>query len=128
MTVVVDTSILIDHLRGDVRARDALVGALESNQWLIASVMTKVEVLAGMRRGEERATQRLLTLFHWVPVDEAIADLAGQMAHQYLRSHPGVDAVDFVIAATVEAADADLWTRNLNHFPMLRRVSNPYMP
>jgi len=32
--------------------------------------------------------------------DDQIAERAGQLANRYLRSHPGVDPVDYVVAAT----------------------------
>jgi predicted nucleic acid-binding protein len=88
--------------------------------------MTKVEVVAGIRSGEEQVTEQLLDLFEWIPVDESIADRAGQLGRHFLRSHPGVDPVDFVIAATVEQLEAELWTRNLKHFPMFEELLDPY--
>ena len=128
MTAVVDTSILIDHLRGDPRAHALLARAFQSGRRPAGSVLTRIEVLTGMRLGEEAATRRLLALFVWIPVDEAIADRAGELGRQYLRSHRGVDPVDLVIAATVEHLGAELWTRNLKHFPMLAQARDPYGP
>ncbi|MGI8825371.1 MAG: type II toxin-antitoxin system VapC family toxin [Chloroflexota bacterium] len=124
--IVVDTSVLIDHLRRDSRARSLLGGAFRSRRRVAASVLTKVEVLAGVRLGEETATHRLLSLLDWVQVDEFLPDRAGDLAHRFLRSHPGVDVVDFVIAATVERLNADLWTRNGRHFPMFPELRDPY--
>lgn len=124
--IVVDTSILIDHLRRDPRAHALLSRAFERRERLVASVLTKVEVLAGVRPGEEVATTQLLSLFEWVPVSEDLADHAGELARNYFRSHPGVDAVDFVIAATVEHLHAALWTRNRKHFPMFPELADPY--
>ncbi|MBI2703837.1 MAG: type II toxin-antitoxin system VapC family toxin [Actinobacteria bacterium] len=124
--VVADTSVLIDHLRGDVRARRLLVEATERGEELFGSVLTRTEVLSGMRSTERRATAALLSALRWVPVDEALADAAGTLARKYRRSHPGVDAADYVIAATVEALDAELWTRNVRHFPMLAGLHPPY--
>jgi hypothetical protein len=126
MTVVVDTSILIDHLRGDRRARDLLARGFDSGQPVAGSVLTRVEVLAGMRSGEEAATERLLDLIVWVPVDEPLADRAGELGRRYLRSHPGVDPVDLIVAATVEVLGGELWTRNLKHFPMIPGLRDPY--
>ncbi len=126
MTIVVDTSIVVDHLRGHPAARDALAAALDDGVPPVGSVLTKVEVLAGMRSGEEAATRRIFEVLEWAPVDDAIAEGAGALANRYLRSHPGVDPVDFVIAATVEAYDAVLWTRNVKHFPMLDGLAPPY--
>jgi len=84
--IVADTSLLIDHLRGDPHAHTILSNALERHQRLDASVLTKVEVLAGVRSGEEAATQQLFSLFEWVPVDEVLADHAGGLARHYFRS------------------------------------------
>jgi len=126
MAVVVDTSVLIDHLRGDAQARAALRRAAEAGERLTASVLTKIEVLAGMRASEERATRLLLGSLEWVEVDAALAERAGALANQFLPSHPGVDPVDYVIAATVERLDAELWTRNLKHFPMFPGLKAPY--
>lgn len=126
MTVLVDTSILIDHLRGNPDAREALRAAADSGQRVTASVVTKVEVLAGMRPAEEAKTRRLLDVVDWIDVNEAIAEQAGTLANQYLRSHPGVDPIDYIIAATAQALDADLWTTNLKHFPMFPELASPY--
>jgi predicted nucleic acid-binding protein len=126
MTVLVDTSILIDHLRGNSEARQALRTAADSGRRVAASVVTKVEVLAGMRPAEEAKTRRLLNVVDWIDVDEAIAEQAGTLANHYLRSHPGVDPIDYIIAATAQALDADLWTTNLKHFPMFPKLASPY--
>lgn len=126
MTVVVDTSVLIDHLRGDRRARDLLAGAARSGTRLAGSVLTRVEVLAGMRPEERAPTLRLLDTIDWVAVDQDLADQAGALARRYLRSHPGVDTVDYVIAATALALGAELWTCNVKHFPMIDRLTTPY--
>ena len=126
MTVVVDTSVLIAQLRGDSRARQLLETSIGAGQRVTGSVMTKVEVLAGVRTGEEAATFRLLRTLEWIAVDEAIADRAGKLAQTYLRSHPGVDPIDYVVAATVERLAGELWTLNLKHFPMFPSLSRPY--
>ena len=126
MTVVVDTSVLIDHLRGRPEARDALSHAVLAGERIVGSVLTRTEVLAGMRASESIATRALLDALDWVSVDEEIADAAGHLANQYLRSHPGVDTVDYVIAATTDRVSGRLWTRNIKHFPMFADLQPPY--
>jgi predicted nucleic acid-binding protein len=126
VTVLVDTSVLIDHLRGDVDAREALRSVADSGQRIAASVVTKVEVLAGMRPPEERQTRQLLDVLDWLDVDGEIAEVAGELANRYLRSHPGVDPIDYIIAATATTLEADLWTTNLKHFPMFPELTTPY--
>ncbi|QBI20224.1 type II toxin-antitoxin system VapC family toxin [Egibacter rhizosphaerae] len=126
MTVLLDTSVLVDHLRGREEARQALRRALSHGEPLTASVVTKVEVLAGMRASEEEATRTLFRAVEWIAVDDGIAERAGQMANRFLRSHSGVDPNDYIIAATAEQLEAQLWTRNLKHFPMFPHLTSPY--
>ncbi|MCA1726198.1 MAG: type II toxin-antitoxin system VapC family toxin [Actinobacteria bacterium] len=126
MAALVDTSILIDHLRGHGPARDLLQGQIDHDEPLFASVLSKAEVLAGLRRGEEPATRSLLGLLVLVEVSDAIAERAGAYARRYLRSHPGVDLVDYVIAATSAELDVPVWTMNVRHFPMFPRLQRPY--
>ena len=93
---------------------------------MVCSVVTKVEVLAGMRDGEEVSTRRLLDALEWIAVSDTTAEKAGLLANQYLKSHPGVDPVDYIIAATASEVGAELWTQNLKHFPMFSGLAAPY--
>lgn len=126
MSIVLDTSVLIDHLRGDRGALAALRTAAISGERLTASIVTKIEILAGMRPKEERATRGLLATVHLVEVDDAIAEQAGAFANQYLRAYPGVDVADYIVAATAWNLGAQLWTRNVKHFPMYDGLVAPY--
>ena len=103
-----------------------MVGAHRSGHVLLGSVLTRTEVLEGMRAAEKGPTQALLSVIDWIDVTGELADAAGALARQYRRSHPGVDLVDYVIAATTIARDAALWTRNVRHFPMFDGLTAPY--
>lgn len=132
MTVLLDTSVVIDLLGGNAAALDAVRGAGEAGHDLAASVVVKVEVLAGMRPHEEQPTRRLLGGIEWIAVDDLIAEAAGMLANQYARSHSGIDPMDYIIAATVHATtvrqdqNARSWTRNVKHFPMFTDLAPPY--
>jgi len=126
VTVLLDTSVLIDQLRGDIAAREAVVTAAANGTRIVCSVVSKVEVLAGMRPVEEHRTRQLLHELEWMAVDDLIAERAGQLANQFHRSHSTIDPFDFVIAATAEQYRAQLWTRNLKHFPMFENLVRPY--
>ncbi len=78
MGVLVDTSVLIDHLRGhpkaaELLAAERLVGPVH------ASEITRLDVLAGMRVHEQERTRVLLSVLHWHPVDEHVAEKAGEL-------------------------------------------------
>lgn len=125
MTVLVDTSILIDVLRGESAAAGVLRDARQLGP-LHASEVTRLEVLAGMRSREEEATRALFGAFVWHPVDERIAELAGQLGREWLPGNHGIDSADLAIAATARALRAQLLTRNVKHFPMFGGLSAPY--
>ena len=125
MTAVVDTSVLVDVLRGDPAASAALKQAREVGH-LHASEITRLEVLAGMRSREERATRAVFDVFVWHPVDVHIAVIAGELGRIWLPAHRGIDSADLAIAATTMALGARLLTRNVKHFPMFVGLSAPY--
>jgi len=47
-----------------------------------------------------------------------IATRAGEWARTYRRSHEGISAIDYLVAATAEIHGADMLTQNVKHFPM----------
>jgi predicted nucleic acid-binding protein len=123
MSILLDTNILIDHLRGDDRATSFLneLAAMPS-----ASVVTLTELLAGSRsQREDRNIETLSQSVHFLPVDEAIARHAGQFAKHYHPSH-GLDDLDALIAATAEHHGLKLATLNVKHFPMLKGLKKAY--
>ncbi len=126
MTLVVDTNILVDVLRDRRSAVVELAARAGAGERLTASTLTKVEILAGMRPGEEPATYTLFDALEWVPVTDAIAERAGQLARTFARSHPGIEVVDYAIAATARELGAELWTTNVRHFPMFPDLEAPY--
>ncbi len=126
MLLVIDTSVLIDHLRGDPRAVGRLRDAIASGDDLWSVTPVRTEILAGARSGEELVIGRLLERLRWLDVTVELADDAGALARTYLRSHPDVDTVDYLIAAGVRALDARLLTLNVRHFPMVEGLEPAY--
>ena len=126
MKLLFDTSVLIDHLRGDPRPQALLLKAVHDGDDLWSSVVVRTEILAGMRRGEEEETSVLLGLFRWQDVTLRIADEAGELARKYLKSHPGIDVADYLLAATARSLGAELRTQNVKHFPMFAKLKPAY--
>jgi hypothetical protein len=126
MRVVVDSSVLIDILRGDPEPASVLAGHLKAGDQIWGVVVTRTEVLAGIRSSERAPTERLLAEPRWLEVDADLADAAGQMARRHRRSHSGIGLADFLIAAGVERLDARLLTKNVRHFPMFPELAPAY--
>jgi predicted nucleic acid-binding protein len=127
MRLVLDTSVLIDHLRGRPKAATEIIpGAIARGDELWSSYVVRTEVLAGMRPGEETATRDLLGLITWVDVDESVSEAAGALGRRFLASHPGIDIADLIVAALAKQLDGDLKTTNVKHFPMFKGLKRPY--
>jgi predicted nucleic acid-binding protein len=125
VSALVDTSILIDHLRGHSSAAD-LLARERAGDVLHASEITRLEVLAGMRPHEEAATRLLLDTIEWRSVDAEVAEKAGELGRTWLPSHGGIDGADLAIAATALVLGARLLTLNVRHFPMFPELRRPY--
>jgi predicted nucleic acid-binding protein len=123
MNVVLDSTILIDHLRGSRTATDFIAGLDASPT---CSEVTRIEVVQGLRAAEKQAAAQVFDLLEWVPLDDMIARRAGELGRRWRRSHPGIDIADLAIAATAELLEAQLATLNLKHFPMFEGLRAPY--
>jgi predicted nucleic acid-binding protein len=125
VTTLVDTSVLIDYLRGDQQAAEVLERERAAAA-LHASEITRLEVLAGMQPAEEDGTRLLLSTIVWHPVDTEVAAEAGALGRKWLPSHHSIDSADLAIAATAIRAGSRLLTRNVRHFPMFSGLLAPY--
>lgn len=124
--IVADTSVMVDHLRNDLRAVELLDRVTADGTTVAASVVSRVELLRGMRSQERQATWAMIAAFHWIDVSAAIADTAGTYARNYRDSHASIDPLDFIVAATATETGAVLWTHNVRHFPMFDGLEPPY--
>ena len=122
MIDLVDSAVLIDYLRG----RDEARAVLEASDEIVASEITRYEVLAGIRPGEESRTEDVLALPAWIDVDEGISRRAADLARQYRLSFSGIEDADYLIAATALDLEARLLTTNVRHFPMLTGLEAAY--
>lgn len=123
--ILVDSDVLIAHLRGVVAARDWLVSARKDGP-LAISVVSTAELIGGMRTAERREVWRLLASFRVQPATEVIARRAGDMMRRYRRSHNRIGLGDYLIAATADVQDLQLATLNVWHFPMFEQLKPPY--
>jgi len=122
--IVLDTSVLIAHLRGDEAATRYLLGIPTDQR--AASVLARIEIEGGMRSGERRSVASVFAILRLLPVSDAVARRAGELLRTYRRSHQGIDLVDYAVAATVELHGAQLATLNTKRFPMFEGLRPPY--
>jgi len=123
MSAVLDTTVLIDVLRGDQRAVDYLLSLEEVPT---CSEVTRVEILRGLRSEERRSAEQLFLRLWWIPVDESVARLAGDLGRRHRRSHTGIGLADLIIAVSAESTGLPLATTNVRHFPMFKGLRPRY--
>ncbi|MGI8562611.1 MAG: type II toxin-antitoxin system VapC family toxin [Candidatus Dormibacter sp.] len=110
--LLVDTDVLIDHLRGD-RRLSAEVGSIA------ISVISHCELFAG--HDEPERLRRFLSPMSELPIDLEIAELAG-----VTRRNTGIATPDALVAATALTHRLPLMTRNRHHYdrvPKLRIIT-----
>lgn len=122
MTIVLDTTVLIDWLRGLPAAENYLLALAEPAH---CSEVTRVEIMQGLRSSERRAVERLFAALDWVAVGEEIARTAGDLGRRYRQSHR-LGIADLVVAATAQQLGTTVVTTNVRHFPMFASLRPPY--
>ncbi|MFT3853885.1 MAG: type II toxin-antitoxin system VapC family toxin [Ilumatobacteraceae bacterium] len=123
--ILVDTDVLVAHLRGREQARSWLRSArLQGPLWV--SVVTVAELTGGMRPAERREVWGLLSSLRAEPVTDLIARRAGELMRQYRRSHAGIGTADCLIAATAMHHGVEPATLNVRHFPMFPNLKPPF--
>ncbi len=120
--IVLDTTVLIDLLRGHTAAAEYLERLSHPPA---CSEITRVELLRGLRHPEREPAERLMRAVQWIRVDEHVARRAGLLGRKWRRSH-SLAAADLVVAATAQELGAKLATSNVRHFPMFERLEPPY--
>ena len=113
--VLLDTDILIDILKGRAAVRTFLFD-LTDHAVPCCSVISVVELYAGMRTEEKRVTDILLDALVIVPVGQEIAEVAGRFAQR--EKSRRLELADCLIAATAFVEGATLATGNTKDYPM----------
>ncbi len=114
-SILLDTDVLINFLRGKEKARDYLASAIGEAD-LCCSAITVAEIHAGMKEQERAKTSDLLDSLTVVEVTRMIAEKAG--TYKRTTRSQGLELDDCIIAATAFAKHAMLVTGNDKHYPM----------
>ena len=124
--ILVDSDVLIAHLRGVGAAKEWLLRARRETGRLATSSVCVAEVAGGMRSAERREVVRLLASLEVCSVSRQVGWQAAEFMRRYRRSHPGIGLGDYLVAATVEIEGLELATLNVKHFPMLHGIRAPF--
>ena len=115
--VLLDTDILIEHLRNNPIITDEIGRLYHSGALLAYTPISEAEIYRGLRSHEREKTKTLLGFFECFPVTREIGRLAGEYLRKYSKSH-GLEIADALIAATAILNRFNFCTFNWKHFPM----------
>jgi hypothetical protein len=115
-TVLVDTDIAIDFLRGVPYSKELLKGLWDRNAAYL-SVLSVYELRAGMREKEKEATENFIQGFILEPVDYDIAFQGGELFRGFRKKGITLTAVDCLIMATALQKNHKIASRNISHYP-----------
>ena len=118
--LLVDTSILIDHLRKSQKDR-SLFYQLSLRFDYVISVVTESAI--GSSRNNQEFTSALLANLTTIPFDSDCTQTAVQLYQQLRRTNQIIPLPDLFIAATAMTHDIPLLTLNRRHFSRINQLT-----
>jgi tRNA(fMet)-specific endonuclease VapC len=115
---LLDTTVLIAHLRGDRAVTDALLQRLGVGHSLGTTCVNIAEIERGLRPAERKKAQVLLARLAFFDTTREAATRAGRYQADWARRGRTLHTPDALIAGTARAHGAVLVTDNLDDFPM----------
>jgi hypothetical protein len=115
---VLDSTFLIDHLRGEPAAVARFREMNETGDESIVTDITAAELWSGRRRGTEYEIDTFLRYIEYVHPGPVTARLAGTWRAEARESGRTLDLPDALIAATAFDLEAAVLTRNVRDFEL----------
>jgi predicted nucleic acid-binding protein len=115
---LLDTTVLIAHLRGDSAATGLLHDLLAANHSFGTSCVNIAEVERGVRPNERRAVTALLSRLRFLETNREAAVRAGRYQAEFEKRGRTIHTADALIAGTARVHGAILVTDNVHDYPM----------
>lgn len=117
MRVVLDSTVLIDALRG-YPAADRIRSLRRTGTQLWVSPISIEEIWRGLQGAEEPAAERLIHALRVAPIDRTTAVVAGVWRREHASVGTTLHPADCLIAASTLRIGGRLATGNPGDFPM----------
>jgi len=117
-TILLDTSVIFDHLNGRFGRTEYLDDLLRQGHVFASCPVNFTEVYSGLRPGEEEKTKEFLYSLEFYAVTQEIAAQAGLLRRDWRQKGQTLSYTDVTIAAVALANGLGLLTDNRKHFPM----------
>jgi predicted nucleic acid-binding protein len=97
--MILDSDVLLEILRSNAQTARWVAAQASTGEALRYSPVSRAEIGAGMRAGEEKGVAALFAGLDVVTLDATTGELAGDRLRRYHRSH-GLELADALIAAS----------------------------
>jgi predicted nucleic acid-binding protein len=115
---LLDTTILIEHLRGRKEAVELLTVLARQGHRLGLCCINVAELYSGLSHEERAWADRLIDSLDFYDVTREVAKQAGQYRYDFARRGVTLSTADTLVAATASTEGATLVTANTEDFPM----------
>ncbi|MCH7736767.1 MAG: type II toxin-antitoxin system VapC family toxin [Chloroflexi bacterium] len=115
---ILDTTLLIDHLRGHKEAAELVDNLALDGHRIGVCCVSIAELYSGLGQDEQAAAGDLTDGLEYYDVSREAAKEAGRYRYEYARRGTVLSTADTLIAATAIAVEAILITSNVKDFPM----------
>jgi len=117
MIVLLDSTVLIDHLRGRPAA-ERIERLVRSGDLVATTPINVEEIVRGLRPGEEAAAEDLFSGLTILPLGFDEGKQAGAWRREFASRGITLSQADCLIAAAAQLVGARLATGNAADFPM----------
>lgn len=119
--VLIDTSILIDHLRKKQKDKTTFFKLSKNYDCLISSI-TQFEFSVGSTPHNQEFTKNLLAALPVLSLDSNCTEIAVDLYHALKKRNQLISLPDIFIAATAIANDLPFQTLNKKHFQRIDKL------
>jgi len=116
-TILIDTDVAIDFLRGHEYARDFILPLWEKGSALF-SILSTYELYAGMKEEEAEPTENFINACIIESLTPEITKKAGEIYRMHRIKGVTFTAIDCMILATAIINDHKIATRNVKHYAL----------
>src|SRR5580704_7515585 len=116
--ILLDSSVIFDHLNGRFGRTEFLEQLLEQGHIFACCPVNLTEIYAGLRGGEESKTEVFLSTLEYLPVTPEIARYAGHLKRLWQKKGHTLSYTDVTIASVALTNRIPLLSDNVKHFPM----------
>jgi predicted nucleic acid-binding protein len=122
--MILDSDVLIEVLRGNAQTARWVAAEAATGDALRYSPVSRAEIGADIRAGEEMGVAALFAGLDAMTVDATTGELAGERLRRYRRSH-GLELGDALIGASAVQYAERLATFNRRHYPGISQLTVP---